>query len=89
MCEAKLGYPYYWILAVGSVSEAEDEALGKWPLLAEAIRRERTRYMKNRDYVPKMVKLVAIVHEMILALEADEVIRKVAQAAHTKHEKKR
>ena len=44
MDEALLGYPLHKVLAMGHMAEAESEALGKWPALANRIRDERKVY---------------------------------------------
>lgn len=44
MTESLMGYPLHRWLAVGHMAEAEAEALGSWPGLAQRIRDERKVY---------------------------------------------
>ena len=63
--ESKLGYPSYWILVIGQMAEAESESHIDWPDLANAIRQERTNYMENRNYVPKIMDLINWIDALI------------------------
>jgi len=47
MDEAQLGYPLHAWLAIGQMSEAEDELLKKYPEMANVIRAERINYVDN------------------------------------------
>lgn len=45
MSEACLGYPEHTWLAVGNLSEAEDELVSEYPAMAEIVRAKRLEYI--------------------------------------------
>ncbi|HSW49529.1 MAG TPA: hypothetical protein VLH09_05105 [Bryobacteraceae bacterium] len=65
MSEALLGHPDHGWLAVGQLSEAEDEIVVLYPAVAEAIREHRKRYEESLEtdavyVVPTLEMLAAI-----------------------------
>jgi len=63
--EFRLGYPDFMLLVIGNLSEAEDEAIQKYPLLAKEIRKYRIRLQKNEMYeIPyfKLYRKVKLLH---------------------------
>lgn len=47
MGEAELGYPFHKAYAIGNLSEAEEEAINKYPDIAQRIRKFRMAYMEG------------------------------------------
>jgi 8-oxo-dGTP pyrophosphatase MutT (NUDIX family) len=59
MQEALQGYPEHRWLAIGHLGEASDEALQKYPALANEIREHRIKYMDDPGHVVPVMKLIA------------------------------
>jgi len=58
MHEVKQGYPLHRWIAVGHMGEAADEALKKYPKLANEIREQRLKYMANAKYDVPIMDLI-------------------------------
>ena len=58
--EAKLGYPQHFWLAIGNLSEAEEEIL-EYPEIAVIIRTERLNIQANRDHTPNLMYLFDLI----------------------------
>jgi hypothetical protein len=68
--ETLQGYPDHFWLAIGHLAEAEAEAQGKWPDLAEQLRDERKK-MESDDYMPDIVSYIAEVTKRV----TDEAVK--------------
>jgi hypothetical protein len=66
--EVYLGYPKFMLLVIGNLSEAEDEALKKYPALAEEIRQHRKKLQFDETYMIPYLDL----YEKIRDLQAEE-----------------
>jgi len=53
--ESKMGYPAHRWLAVAHLSEASEECLADYPVLAMELRTERLRLMTNPAYLPDLM----------------------------------
>ena len=58
MQEVHQGYPQHRWIAIGHMGEAADEALKKYPKLADEIRKHRLKYMVNVDYEVPIMDLI-------------------------------
>lgn len=63
MCEARLGYAQHKWLAIGNMSEAEDELLVRYEGHARTIREHRKAYEGNMDYVVPILQLIEMLSE--------------------------
>jgi len=61
LSESKLGYPQHLYLALGNLSEAEDEAVNTYPAFANRIRNCRLRIEKG-----ECVDLLELIQESLL-----------------------
>jgi hypothetical protein len=66
LSEAQLGYPVHFYLALGNLSEAEDELVLEYPELANKIRDLRLEIMED---VSEGVKLVDLLYELMELVE--------------------
>jgi hypothetical protein len=62
LSEAKLGYPEHLYLAIGNLSEAEDECLIEHPELAEQIREIR---LEIEDDIKEGEKLITLIIDIM------------------------
>ena len=62
LSEAKLGYPEHLYLAIGNLSEAEDECLIEHPELAERIREIR---LEIEDDINKGEQLITLIIDIM------------------------
>jgi hypothetical protein len=58
MNESRLGYPTFQWLAIGHMSEAEDELLARYPDQAYTIREHRKQYEDDADYIVPILELI-------------------------------
>lgn len=58
MNESRLGYPSFQWLAIGHMSEAEDELLAKYPEQANQIREHRKAYEEDPDYITPILEII-------------------------------
>ena len=66
LSEAQLGYPMHLYLALGNLSEAEDELVDEYPDLATEIRNLRLDIMED---VSEGTKLIDIMYKLMELLE--------------------
>jgi hypothetical protein len=69
LSESELGYPTHKYLALGNLSEAEDECLTSYPDLAKRIRRIRLQIEKDTIHGVKLNSIL----KTIIKLVEDEV----------------
>jgi len=67
--ESQLGYPEHLYIALGNLSEAEDEILQKYPYLAEKIRNIR---LQIEEDVSNGEKLIEILYDL-MELDEEEI----------------
>jgi len=58
MNEARLGYPVLVWLAIGHMSEAEDELLARYPEDSIKIRDHRKNYEEDHDYIVPILEMI-------------------------------
>lgn len=64
LCESQLGYPEHLYIALGNLSEAEDEVLIKYPKLAEKIRDIRLDIEEDIKNGEKLIPLLLEIMEL-------------------------
>lgn len=64
LCESQLGYPEHLYIALGNLSEAEDEVLIKYPELAQKIREVRLEIEEDIKNGEKLIPLLLEIMEL-------------------------
>ena len=69
LAETELGYPNHFWLAMGNLSEMEEESLRDYPGFALLIREVRLEMTENREYKPDMMQFFDMIDELQLGSE--------------------
>lgn len=75
MAEAKLGYASHKWLAIGNMSEAEDELLRDWHGYALMVREHRKAYEEDMDYIVPILELIEMLCDEENNLRSQELRR--------------
>lgn len=72
LTESKLGYPEFFWLCIGHMSEAEDELIRDYPELSHQVRNERKLLEEDPDYQIPIMDLIAAISAVAAEEDVNE-----------------